>query len=380
MNVVGSGSVYPLDGKSRYRSRKWQLRAIVDDGSGKERSVTRTFPTADERRSGVEGTMSQAKAALADFIAELESPETKSGFTFGEYAQYWTDARQASGNYTDRTLKAQAFAIANVSKHIGGVPLEQVNATMMEGVYARLRAGESLSGRPLSGSTLAAIHRSVTSMMHYAESHGDAPKGIIDGLKMPKNDTREKRALSDEEASELLSLFAANLTPYTVCAAMCLACGLRRSESLAVTWDDIRGATLSVDKSLDEKGAAKAPKTKAGVRSVPIPPALGAMLEEWKMRQRIHGEGAVCSYDGSYMKPGTMTVWWQRKAKDIGIEGVTLHELRHTYLTMLARKGVHPRVMQELAGHETIDVTMRIYSHVAMAEKEAAVSSLDAFA
>ena len=47
---------------------------------------------------------------------------------------------------------------------------------------------------------------------------------------------------------------------------------------------------------------------------------------------------------------------------------------------MLARSGVHPRVMQDLAGHENPDVTMRIYSHVSDADKRAAVASVEALA
>jgi integrase/recombinase XerD len=41
------------------------------------------------------------------------------------------------------------------------------------------------------------------------------------------------------------------------------------------------------------------------------------------------------------------------------------HALRHTFITNLARGGVHPRTAQELARHSTIKLTMDRYSHVA---------------
>ncbi len=40
------------------------------------------------------------------------------------------------------------------------------------------------------------------------------------------------------------------------------------------------------------------------------------------------------------------------------------HALRHTFITNLARAGVHPRVAQSLARHCTITLTMDRYAHV----------------
>ena len=40
------------------------------------------------------------------------------------------------------------------------------------------------------------------------------------------------------------------------------------------------------------------------------------------------------------------------------------HALRHTFITNLARAGVHPVVAQKLARHSDIQLTMRFYSHV----------------
>ncbi len=62
------------------------------------------------------------------------------------------------------------------------------------------------------------------------------------------------------------------------------------------------------------------------------------------------------------------------------MEGWTLHELRHTYLTVLAVNGVHPKVMQELAGHTRMATTLEIYTHVNMdAKREAMRAVSDVF-
>ncbi len=40
------------------------------------------------------------------------------------------------------------------------------------------------------------------------------------------------------------------------------------------------------------------------------------------------------------------------------------HSLRHTYISNLARGGVHPRVAMELARHKKLELTMNVYTHV----------------
>ena len=71
-----------------------------------------------------------------------------------------------------------------------------------------------------------------------------------------------------------------------------------------------------------------------------------------------------------------MSRWWSIDREGFGLDGFTLHELRHTYLTMLAMGGVHPKVMQELAGHYSSQITMDIYTHVNMDAKREAVEAV----
>ena len=91
------------------------------------------------------------------------------------------------------------------------------------------------------------------------------------------------------------------------------------------------------------------PKTPASVVHVPVPEFAADFLEEWRAQQaRIFdadGDTPICSWDGSFLKPSAMSVWWQRESVAWGVP-YTMHELRHTFITLLARAGVHPRTMQ----------------------------------
>ena len=52
------------------------------------------------------------------------------------------------------------------------------------------------------------------------------------------------------------------------------------------------------------------------------------------------------------------------------------HALRHTFITNLARSGVHPKVAQDLARHSDINLTMARYSHTLMEQRADAVAML----
>ncbi len=73
------------------------------------------------------------------------------------------------------------------------------------------------------------------------------------------------------------------------------------------------------------------------------------------------------------LSPNVLEAWWSRDREMFGLNGWAFHELRHSHLSALALKGVHPKIMLELAGHASSEITMEIYTHVNMdAKREAA--------
>jgi len=59
-----------------------------------------------------------------------------------------------------------------------------------------------------------------------------------------------------------------------------------------------------------------------------------------------------------------------------GISDFRFQDLRHTYASHLAMRGVHIRALQELLGHKTLAMTQR-YSHLAPEQLQNAVKLLD---
>ena len=67
--------------------------------------------------------------------------------------------------------------------------------------------------------------------------------------------------------------------------------------------------------------------------------------------------------------------WFEQAVKQSGIAHFTWHDLRHTFISRLVMAGVDLRTVQELAGHKTIQMTMR-YAHLAPSHVAAAVEKL----
>jgi integrase len=59
-----------------------------------------------------------------------------------------------------------------------------------------------------------------------------------------------------------------------------------------------------------------------------------------------------------------------------GLGDVRLHDLRHTCITLLLSMGTPPHIVQAIAGHSHIDVTMTIYAHSALEDQTRALRGL----
>jgi len=62
--------------------------------------------------------------------------------------------------------------------------------------------------------------------------------------------------------------------------------------------------------------------------------------------------------------------------KDAGGRVADFHSLRHTYISNLARAGIHPKTAMDLARHGDINLTLARYSHTVVADRASALAAL----
>lgn len=367
----GQGGITRLEDKPKARCRKWKLKVV--DQSGKLRT----------RRFG--GTYAQAEEAMRLFKAELEA--NRCDETFGSYSAKWLDRRKRSGELASQTLMENEVELKRLLMEFGELPLQAIDRARVVDGLASIKDGNTPSGRRLSGTTMAKTYTTMRMVMREAQLDGLIDSNPLDLVKAPKRDTAEKQALPFEQVRRAVALLESlPLDAHTVAVRLMLLAGLRRSEAVGLEWRDVRGGVLFVSRSVAERtGEVKEPKTTAGMRAVPMLPQLESSLEEWRRAQAgllaylgIEQTGRtpiVTSAVGTRMRAQNLERWWRRHMSEIGVD-CRPHELRHTFLTMLANSGANVATLTSIAGWSGIEMAS-VYVHDDMEANEAAVGMLE---
>ena len=123
--------------------------------------------------------------------------------------------------------------------------------------------------------------------------------------------------------------------------------------------------------------AAYAKNRKTAVQ--PLPPDLAEALAEY-----LAGKPADRPiWPGTWVEKAAVMIRRDLKAAGIPYRDDTgrvadFHCLRHSYISLLAKSGVSPKLAQELARHSDIRLTMNVYTHAGLYDLAAAVDSMPA--
>lgn len=267
---------------------------------------------------------------------------------------------------------------------------------MLDDMYIAMLMGDTLSGKPSSGSYANQIHDNITLVFEQAIKEGILTKNPCDAANPPKMDTREKKLMNPEQAHALIAALDPSV-PRECAYLIGITMGMRRGEICGLSWSDVdfERRIVDVSHSFDGLGNLKETKTRAVMRLLPLSDLTYEVLliqKEAQKKQfdktnsfRKPEEGylvqdettpVIATHYGERVTPSSLSRWWKQDSACFGLEGWSFHELRHTYLTLLAINGVHPKVMQELAGHYSSQITMDIYTHVNMDAKREAVQAV----
>ncbi|MBN1829566.1 MAG: site-specific integrase, partial [Deltaproteobacteria bacterium] len=137
---------------------------------------------------------------------------------------------------------------------------------------------------------------------------------------------------------------------------MYLFTGMRRAELLWLEWDDVDLEHRQIVVQGKESWNTKTGK----FRVVGMAHKIVSLLQQMPRNGRfVFGSGD----DTPLINHESMTRSFGKIRKRSGLsDQITLHSLRHTYITHLLRAGVYIRRVKELAGHGDIKTTMK-YAH-----------------
>jgi integrase len=170
--------------------------------------------------------------------------------------------------------------------------------------------------------------------------------------------------------------------------------GFRAGELASLTADSF---DLDADPPTARVQAAYSKNRKEAVQPLPLPLAdtLQAFLDgkptgkplwpgtwataAWKMIAKDLAEARAAWIDEAREDPNER----ERRAKsdfllyrDEDSRTFDFHACRHTYITLLAKSGVHPKMAQTLARHSSITLTLDRYTHVGLFDQAAALAAM----
>src|SRR5205085_9494856 len=91
------------------------------------------------------------------------------------------------------------------------------------------------------------------------------------------------------------------------------------------------------------------------------------------LRPRLRGSHPVfCQPNGAYYSPDRLGARVVELMRSVGLEGGSLHSLRHSHASSLLSNGVPIAVVSQRLGHSDQNITLSIYSHAMPAETKAA--------
>lgn len=210
-----------------------------------------------------------------------------------------------------------------------------------------------------SAGTRVQYRRILSGYMNWLVDRGELPKSFLETLPpIPKGGgvKRQRRALTREEAVQLLAASKNRALIYETA----LGTGLRFHELGQLEWSHLRDGCLHVPGTITKN---RQPVV------IPLPLGLSQKLEAVRDTGRI-------------FKSVPEIGQFYRDLKRAGIEKVVdgryvdRHALRTTYITWLIAGGASPLVVQRLARHADIRLTLGIYTDEGLLPLKQAVAGL----
>lgn len=405
--VLGQdGAAVRVQKKDRHGRPMWKIsvnlgtHTVVEGGRSRRKRVRiqRNFA----------GSLASARAFRDELAAQHEQVAPESlGMTFSDAIELWADSLTSSGLAVD-TVGNYRREVRHMARcGLGDMELTCIGKTDIE---TALRVVKETRG--VSSSTLAKVFKTTKRMLGWCVSSDWLMRNPADKVKAPKVGARPQRrsltapematlrARLDEQEERAYRAFAEKERRQAawgntfgrsqlrglgelsnvMAVRTALFTGLRRSELLALTWAavDFEGMSVSVFQKLRELRGKKLEvtdelKTANAYRTVPVDPSLIRHLERLRVFQKrqlnllgVAQSGStpvfVCDA-GTWITPSNFAHWWGRFRDEVGFPGLLLHELRHSFASVLAANNFDLRSLSAVLGHASPAFTLSVYSH-----------------
>jgi len=350
---------------------------IAHNGKRKSKKIGKDKKLALEAAKKIE-----AKLALGDM--GLDEKEEKRIPIFEEYSQTWiTVTVPATCKYS--TLKDYQTILKNhVLPVFGKTPVTEINRMMVK----RFLMDKTNAG--FAASTVTHMKNTIGGVLNLAvddEIIAGNPAHRLGKVIRSKSLRIEIDPLNREELSHFLTTFKDNYPSLYPLALTLARTGMRLGEALALQWGDIdfRGRFINIQRgfSRGRLGTPKNHKSRKVDMSQQLADTLRHLRHERKAEALKKGWGSVpdwvfVSTTGTPLDPSHFrNRVFNRVIEKTGLRKIRVHDLRHSYASLLIQAGESLAYVRDQLGHHSIKVTVDIYGHLAPEGNKAAVDHLD---
>lgn len=307
---------------------------------------------------------------------------TEKDTTVGQWLNLW--ATDYCTHVKPRTLASYRNIIkSRLKPAFGVVPLGKLQSHHIQ---------RFINSLELAPKTVSNIYMVLNKALNQAVELGYLKRNPCGPVKLPKKVKPEIRVLTDEEMKRLLEAIDGH--EYENFYKLALLTSLRRAELLGLTWDCFKEdtGTLRVYRQLqilDGSYTFTTPKS-GKPRSVSLPPAVVKLLKAIRLEQKemklkagrawSNKEGFIFTNGlGGHYSYYNVAHAFRRLVSDIGLDGVSLHDLRHTYAVNALRAGDNVKNVQGNLGHATPAFTLDRYATITSDMMKESANKMQAF-
>lgn len=380
-------------------------RTYVDKATGEQRetatwSVAYDLPRepGSPRRQRTKGGFKTRKDAETWLHSEAE--RLRYGVTSGDDRQPLAQYLRGWLATMESTISPAAFhsyenhVLRHIIPAIGTVKLCDLGPHHIEKaktVWASTQHGIVKKARPLSDRTAKHVFTTLRNALNRAKRQRIIPSNPCEFVDPPRVERKEMQSLDAKGGAALMAALEEDAIGAAVVVA--IGTGLRRGELLALRWADVdlEAGVLTVARSIERyKGETrfKDPKTKRSRRTLSIPSFVVDRLRRHRREQaqrflsygfgRPTPETLLFEQFGEPWVPNTFSAAFMRALRQAKIPRLRLHDLRHSYASIMLASGVDLKTVSDSLGHSTIATTADVYAHVTESLKREAADKLDA--
>ena len=199
----------------------------------------------------------------------------------------------------------------------------------------------------------------------------------MDGITMPKKGNPEIKLLESFEIKQLERYISENRNNTTMGIALTMNTGIRIGELCALQWRDIdlekRILTVrktmqriqSVDGETRTKLIIGDPKSESSKRNIPLTQKMVDFLTNFKGNPNEY----ILAGSENPIEPRTMQYRFARILKNAMLPSIHFHALRHMFASSCIKLGFDVKILSELLGHSSVEITLNRYVHSSFEQK-----------